>query len=171
MPGNYINQGLRRTKAEMERLDEKVKPLYESGLGSRNIAHQLGENPAVVYKRIRVRGWNRSRSEGQAIWREKFGRKARKKPEHSLQEKARLAVYVALRSGRLKRWPCVICNDPKTEGHHHDYAKPLDVWWLCRKHHVAVHDGKIHLPSFREPDEPAKGWPRGRRCHPRSKAA
>src|ERR1700732_3034979 len=59
----------------------------------------------------------------------------------------------AIRSGRLKPRSCVICNDPKTEGHHHDYAKPLDVWWLCRKHHVAVHDGKISLPQLREPDE------------------
>ena len=52
--------------------------------------------------------------------------------------KARVAVGNALRDGRLVRQPCW-CGKLKTEAHHTDYAKPLDVIWLCTEHHNATH--------------------------------
>lgn len=48
-------------------------------------------------------------------------------------------VSNAIRDGRLIRKPCVICGNPKSQAHHPDYSKPLDVVWLCRKHHLATH--------------------------------
>lgn len=56
----------------------------------------------------------------------------RKNPE---KIKAHRAVYVAVRNGTLKKTPCIECNEPKSEAHHEDYYKPLEVIWLCRKHH------------------------------------
>lgn len=55
------------------------------------------------------------------------------------QIKARRAVDHELKMGKLVRLPCVICRDPKSHGHHEDYDKPLDVVWLCPKHHKARH--------------------------------
>ncbi len=35
---------------------------------------------------------------------------------------------------------CTVCNKKrKLDAHHEDYSKPLDVIWLCRKHHIARH--------------------------------
>ena len=48
---------------------------------------------------------------------------------------ARTAVGNAIRDGRLTRQPCVICGNPLSEAHHHDHSKPLEVLWLCFKHH------------------------------------
>lgn len=48
-------------------------------------------------------------------------------------------VGKALLSGKLTRESCCICGDPQTEAHHDDYSKPLEVRWLCKKHHDAVH--------------------------------
>jgi hypothetical protein len=45
----------------------------------------------------------------------------------------------AVKRGTLTRQPCQVCGDPKTDGHHEDYTKPLEVQWLCRKHHAARH--------------------------------
>ena len=49
--------------------------------------------------------------------------------------KARDIVNKAIKSGKLIRMPCLICGETKVEGHHEDYDKPLDVDWLCQKHH------------------------------------
>lgn len=40
-----------------------------------------------------------------------------------------------LRAGKLIEEPCRICGNIKAEAHHEDYSKPLDVVWLCNKHH------------------------------------
>ena len=35
---------------------------------------------------------------------------------------------------------CSLCSKIKPlDGHHHDYDKPLDVTWLCRSCHKAIH--------------------------------
>lgn len=52
---------------------------------------------------------------------------------------ARRKVGRAVHSGRLTRLPCQVCGDVKSEGHHDDYSKPLEVTWLCRIHHVDKH--------------------------------
>lgn len=48
-------------------------------------------------------------------------------------------VKAAIRNGNLHRQPCEQCESLKTEAHHEDYSKPLDVNWLCRKHHRERH--------------------------------
>lgn len=56
--------------------------------------------------------------------------------------KARSIIAQSLRKGDIVRLPCVKCGDPKAQAHHEDYSKPLDVIWLCRKHHREIHNGK-----------------------------
>jgi len=56
---------------------------------------------------------------------------------------ARNAVRSALRSGLLVRMPCEICGCEKSEAHHDDYSRPLDVRWLCRVHHLMHHGNYI----------------------------
>lgn len=55
---------------------------------------------------------------------------------------ARQKVQYAIQNGQIKREPCEICGIQKTEAHHKDYRKYLDVQWLCRKHHLLA-EGKI----------------------------
>lgn len=64
-----------------------------------------------------------------ARWRDKFPEKL------SAQQKLRYAV----KTGRLERKPCEECGNSKSEGHHPDYSKPLEVKWLCRKCHAKEH--------------------------------
>lgn len=52
---------------------------------------------------------------------------------------ARAAVQSAVRAGRLRQQPCVICGAPKSQAHHEDYSKPLEVTWLCSRHHGERH--------------------------------
>lgn len=38
-----------------------------------------------------------------------------------------------------KRDACIVCGDEKTQAHHHNYEKPLDVVFLCNEHHREMH--------------------------------
>ena len=58
---------------------------------------------------------------------------------HPEKRLAHHAVSNALRAGKLKRLPCEYCGNPKSEAHHEDYSKRLDVRWLCKTCHMSAH--------------------------------
>lgn len=64
---------------------------------------------------------------------------ARQAERHPVKMKARQAVSNALRDGKLHRQPCRDCGSQKSHAHHDDYSKPLEVIWLCAKHHAEHH--------------------------------
>jgi hypothetical protein len=59
------------------------------------------------------------------------------------KEKARLLVSRAVKTGKIARAPCEVCGSPDSEAHHTDYLKPLEVRWLCFKHHREAHGQKV----------------------------
>lgn len=67
-----------------------------------------------------------------------YQRKRRK--ENPDRYHAVTAVSNAIRDGRLIKLFCEVCGDKKSQAHHDDYRKPLNVRWLCRKHHLEVHE-------------------------------
>jgi len=62
---------------------------------------------------------------------------------HSFETRARHIVYTKLRNKTLVKQPC-FCGKIKSEAHHEDYNNPLDIVWLCKKHHVEA-DNKRRL--------------------------
>lgn len=53
--------------------------------------------------------------------------------------KCRWKLNVYVKRGSIKKQPCEVCGAAQTlEAHHEDYDKPLEVKWLCRKHHLAL---------------------------------
>lgn len=55
------------------------------------------------------------------------------------KRRATVAVHNAIKRGKMQKKPCEVCGAEKVEAHHDDYSKPLDVMWLCRKHHATLH--------------------------------
>lgn len=49
------------------------------------------------------------------------------------------AVHKALTKGMFEKQPCEICGEIKSEAHHDDYDKPLEVRWLCKACHTEWH--------------------------------
>lgn len=52
---------------------------------------------------------------------------------------ARVLVRQALRGGRLRKGSCCVCGNDRVHAHHEDYERPLDVVWLCHRHHRERH--------------------------------
>jgi hypothetical protein len=59
------------------------------------------------------------------------------------RNKKRLAAHNAVAKAVLRKgltaMPCLECGEAKTEAHHADYDRPLDVVWLCEPHHKETH--------------------------------
>lgn len=77
----------------------------------------------------RARG-NRQSAEYLSDYRETFPNKY----------KAHNIVNNSIRDGRLHKEPCQQCGSMDgIHAHHDDYAKPLNVRWLCAAHHRQWH--------------------------------
>jgi len=50
----------------------------------------------------------------------------------------------------LVKYPCEVCGEENSEAHHLDYNDPLNVLWLCKKHHREWHNGRDGLPGYNE---------------------
>lgn len=59
--------------------------------------------------------------------------------EERVKMNCRSYAHVYLKRGKLTKEPCVVCGDSNSQMHHDDYSKPLQVTWLCRKHHLDLH--------------------------------
>ena len=83
----------------------------------------------------RIRAYDRGRGNRlptgyQAEYRRRFPNKYR----------AKGMVNNAVRDKRLHREDCSICGSRRhVHAHHDDYAKPLNVRWLCAAHHHQWH--------------------------------
>lgn len=102
----------------------------------------------------KIRNKTPSRIEQKAL---KMKRYIERFPE---RKRAQLLAQSAVRCGRLKKHCCHVCGDEKTEAHHSDYDRPLDVVWLCEAHHKQTHElarklDRLHGASVSHGAEPS----------------
>lgn len=75
--------------------------------------------------------------------RHKVNTRVKNDPLFKLKKDVHLFTNSATRLGILIRQPCEICGELKVDAHHDDYTKPMDVRWLCRKHHNEHHRNNL----------------------------
>lgn len=97
---------------------------------------QYDRNRANLPKRVSLRKSYAQTIRGSKTHAKSLMRQRIQSPE---KYKARYALTNAIRDGRVVRGVCAVCGSSQVEGHHHDYSKPLDVVWLCKKHHTEHH--------------------------------
>jgi ribosomal protein S27AE/DNA-directed RNA polymerase subunit RPC12/RpoP len=110
----------------------------------------------------RAKGLPLRRSETDAAYHQRSDVKARKAaamaryyrdPRTSPRHRARDLLRKEINAGRIQRQPCEQCGAPRSQAHHDDYSKPLDVRWLCGKCHRAVHRA-MRRTAATAPDQP-----------------
>ena len=83
-------------------------------------------------------------------------RGSRQSPEYLREYRARFPrkhkatnmVNNAIKCGKLFREPCEVCGGGRRiEAHHDDYAKPLNIRWLCSVHHKQWHAEHGEAPN------------------------
>lgn len=73
-------------------------------------------------------------------------------PEQKKKDIARSYAGVYKKRGKLAKIPCEKCGSPRSQMHHHDYDKPLEVEWLCRPCHMTLNKESArvaHLEKLR----------------------
>ena len=81
---------------------------------------------------------------GKRAWRAKnpdksFEYTKKSQAKHPEKRVARRKLNRAIELGTIARMPCEVCGNSKVDAHHDDYTKPLEIRWLCRKHHAEHH--------------------------------
>lgn len=109
-----------------------------------NIEHykQYDRERAMAPNRVLARAEYQATEAGKAAV---LAGKRRYLARNPLKRKTHIAVGNAIRDGKLVKQPCEICQESKVQAHHDDYSKPLDVRWLCTKHHAEWHRNNTPL--------------------------
>ena len=101
----------------------------KGGMGDDSPHTQSHDSPAAYHK-----AWRQG--PGREKYREAIKRYRDRHPE---KNRAHRAVDNALRAGKLTRGACAEAERGdclgRIEAHHEDYARPLEVTWLCKRHH------------------------------------
>lgn len=147
---------------------EKVFPISafyvhsEMADGHLNICKDCVKNRIMLYRQEnidRIREYDRRRGRTEehnqknlectyalkATNPEKYKERMEKRNSNYIQKHpdkyiAHMMVRNKLRDRKLDRKPCEVCGTTrKVEAHHDDYSKPLNVRWVCKKHHMEIH--------------------------------
>jgi hypothetical protein len=109
------------------------------GLAARCKECQADYDRARLYKPDRVESRMLYRKSGAGELLVQAGQE-RWETRNGEKRKAHTAVGNAVRDGVLIKQPCEVCGEAEDiHAHHDDYSKPLEVRWLCNKHHIEHH--------------------------------
>jgi len=132
MKDGHLNKCIQCTKddSNKHRSDniEKVRD-YDRKRGQSEERKQKNKDYQEYMKKFEPERWRKMRYEAT--------KKQRAKSRFKYIAKSR--VQYAKKTGKLKQLNCEVCGSTKTEAHHPDYSKPLDVIWLCDKCHKEEH--------------------------------
>lgn len=67
-------------------------------------------------------------------------------PQQRKAANARAMARVYVSRGKIQKRPCQVCGSEDAERHHPDYDRPLDIVWVCRHCHLAIHAGEKDAP-------------------------
>lgn len=96
-----------------------------------------------VERRILARKWRENNKEKKkaydSAYKKEYYKTYNKRPLSILKHSCRKKTRYAVKTGKIIKGTCAVCNATKVEAHHTDYSNHLNVTWLCKKHHMETH--------------------------------
>jgi len=91
-------------------------------------------------------GPRRSCLECKAAYMREYRRHNPERPDRRVKNNARKYAFIYKERGKIVPEPCFICGSThQLECHHEDYTRPLQIIWLCKRHHVMITFKKLSL--------------------------
>lgn len=146
---SYVNREFDPSEDEVQHMAywQKLTPqnvlesvsLYERGLSVQDVADYFGVSRQAMWAHLKKRTKMRPQ---QRLGAENHFYRGTSDDDH-----AQNMVETAIKNGILTPRPCEVCGESgvmrdgrsKIQAHHDDYNKPLEVRWLCQKHHHEWH--------------------------------
>lgn len=128
----------RQTLEDKARVREQMRDYYRANKEQIGEYNKKYRSENLEKESARMKEWRRNNVQKARDYSKRQRLKDVEKAR--LHERAHNAVRYAIGKGALTRGPCEVCGATrKIEGHHSDYSKPLEVQWLCKKHHKQLH--------------------------------
>lgn len=142
---------------------QEATRLYEAGYTCSEIAKHFGVSRQAVYSLLSKYGVYQPGGNARQIDFNALndslerGRKdllARLRKRERISQQVYRCVTKAIAEGSLVPQPCEVCSSMPilangnrgVQAHHDDYTKPLEVRWLCSKHHAEWH--RLNKPRY-----------------------
>ncbi len=110
--------------------------------GTENCKYEYKMSQTKVYRQINSDRTNELNRMSYERNKDKVSNRISEYRKNNLVKKcSQQKVHNAIVKGKIKRnTNCELCgSDKNIIAHHQDYLKPLDVNWLCKKCHIAIH--------------------------------
>jgi hypothetical protein len=112
--------------------------------------------PTAVTSRAKKKSKSLPRSYRHLARLQKLRISLRSHSEDRQRAEARAYLKQYLTRGLILRGVCEVCENPRTRPYHADYARPLDVMWLCWQHRFE-HDTRRQSLPVASPSVPGHG--------------
>jgi len=126
MADGHVNKCKECNKVDV-RLSYAARPVEERKAYERS---RLNDPKRVTARKVYQKRMDPARVRG---YKEKWAAR------NQYKRKAQHTLGNAIRDGKIQRQACERCGSLRSQGHHEDYSKPLEVIWLCPKHHGERH--------------------------------
>lgn len=106
-------------------------------------AEKYRNNSREWYKKFGLenkRKWRKDHKDELRDYRKEYSKKYYANEANKKKLQTRKKTRYAIISGDLIKKPCMVCGDKNSESHHKDYDRPLEIMWLCNKHHHEEHN-------------------------------
>jgi hypothetical protein len=95
-------------------------------------------------RKVYIRNWHIANRDRVRKYRIKYNNTKRKNELNRFRDSVRGIVGRAIKTNKIQKKPCLVCGNSKSQAHHDDYNKPLEIKWFCPIHH-REYEEKNHL--------------------------